>query len=195
MPLSSSWQTLPRCGFPLRADSAASHIAWQVLEFAKKPEMSFEEWTNRQEKFQSFFGPGVIASLQETKQVHLWHAILWLDTQTDSARSVLYSVARTDVENIAEVSTRPTTRASWFAQASWSAAGCGRHPGVRRQRGGARRCPAEGCPAAPHPWIQTSQSAVNCCPPCSQSSVRFATAILMLRTATNCRSMVVVVAV
>ena len=63
-------------GFPLRADSVAPYFAWQVLEFAKKPEMSFEEWTNRQEKFQSFFGPGVIASLQETKQVHLhWHAL------------------------------------------------------------------------------------------------------------------------
>ncbi len=40
-----------------------------MLEFAKKPEMAYEEWTSRQEKFQSFFGPGVKASLEETAQV------------------------------------------------------------------------------------------------------------------------------
>jgi hypothetical protein len=39
-----------------------------VLEFAKKPEMAFEEWTSRQDKFQSFFGPGVKATLEETEQ-------------------------------------------------------------------------------------------------------------------------------
>lgn len=42
---------------------------WQVLEFEKKPEMAFEEWTSRQDKFQSFFGPGVKASLEATEQV------------------------------------------------------------------------------------------------------------------------------
>ncbi len=31
--------------------------------------MAFEEWTSRQDKFQSFFGPGVNASLKETEQV------------------------------------------------------------------------------------------------------------------------------
>jgi hypothetical protein len=39
-----------------------------VLEFEKKPEMAFEEWTSRQDKFQSFFGPGVKASLEATEQ-------------------------------------------------------------------------------------------------------------------------------
>jgi Protein of unknown function (DUF2854) len=45
-------------------------MPWQVLEFEKKPEMAFEEWTSRQDKFQSFFGPGVKASLEATEQVH-----------------------------------------------------------------------------------------------------------------------------
>ena len=31
--------------------------------------MAFEEWTSRQDKFQSFFGPGVKASLEATEQV------------------------------------------------------------------------------------------------------------------------------
>jgi Protein of unknown function (DUF2854) len=46
---------------------------WQVLEFEKKPEMAFEEWTSRQDKFQSFFGPGVKASLEATEQVQQVH--------------------------------------------------------------------------------------------------------------------------
>jgi hypothetical protein len=31
--------------------------------------MGFEEWTSREDKFQSFFGPGVTAKVLETSQV------------------------------------------------------------------------------------------------------------------------------
>lgn len=31
--------------------------------------MAFEEWTSRQDKFQSFFGPGIKATLEATEQV------------------------------------------------------------------------------------------------------------------------------
>ena len=53
-------------------------MPWQVLEFEKKPEMAFEEWTSRQDKFQSFFGPGVKASLEATEQVQHVHPNLLL---------------------------------------------------------------------------------------------------------------------
>lgn len=49
-----------------------------MLEFEKKPEMAFEEWTSRQDKFQSFFGPGVKASLEATEQVQHVHPNLSL---------------------------------------------------------------------------------------------------------------------
>ena len=39
-----------------------------VLEFAKRKEMPVEDFTSRQDKFQSFFGPGVTADVQETEQ-------------------------------------------------------------------------------------------------------------------------------
>lgn len=48
-----------------------SGMGKQVLEFSKKEQMSFDEWTTRQDKFQSFFGPGVLAKVSETKQAFL----------------------------------------------------------------------------------------------------------------------------
>lgn len=39
-----------------------------VLEFSKKEQMGFEEWTSREDKFQSFFGPGVTAKVLQTSQ-------------------------------------------------------------------------------------------------------------------------------
>ena len=42
-----------------------------VLEFFKKKEMPLEDFTSRQDKFQSFFGPGITADLKETEQVRL----------------------------------------------------------------------------------------------------------------------------
>ena len=42
-----------------------------MLEFSKKDQMPFEDWTARQDKFQSFFGPGVDAKLVETKQARV----------------------------------------------------------------------------------------------------------------------------
>lgn len=40
-----------------------------VLEFQKKPGMPAEDFTSRQDKFQNFFGPGIVADLKETEQV------------------------------------------------------------------------------------------------------------------------------
>ena len=40
-----------------------------VLEFEKRPDMPLEDWTSRQDKFQSFFGPGIKADLKETDKV------------------------------------------------------------------------------------------------------------------------------
>ena len=49
-----------------------------VLEFAKRKEMPVEDFTSRQDKFQSFFGPGVTAEVQETDQArHLHPAQGW----------------------------------------------------------------------------------------------------------------------
>jgi len=42
---------------------------WQVLEFAIKKEMTLEMWTDRQDKIQAFFGPGVQANIKKTDQV------------------------------------------------------------------------------------------------------------------------------
>ncbi len=42
-----------------------------VLEFAKRKEMPAEDFTSRVDKFQSFFGPGVIADMKETEQARL----------------------------------------------------------------------------------------------------------------------------
>ena len=39
-----------------------------VLEFVNKKEMTFDMWTSRQDKFQSFFGPGIEASLEQKPQ-------------------------------------------------------------------------------------------------------------------------------
>ncbi|KAL6771674.1 APE1 [Auxenochlorella protothecoides x Auxenochlorella symbiontica] len=39
-----------------------------VLEFAAKPQMERSAWEERQEKFQSFFGPGVVALLEPTEE-------------------------------------------------------------------------------------------------------------------------------
>ena len=41
----------------------------QVLEFETKKEMTLEMWTDRQEKIQAFFGPGVLADIKQTGQV------------------------------------------------------------------------------------------------------------------------------
>lgn len=41
----------------------------QVLEFETKKEMTLEMWTDRQEKIQAFFGPGVSADIKQTGQV------------------------------------------------------------------------------------------------------------------------------
>lgn len=45
-----------------------------VLEFAAKPQMERSAWEERQEKFQSFFGPGVVALLEPTEEVGLDNA-------------------------------------------------------------------------------------------------------------------------
>ena len=45
-----------------------------VLEFAKKKDMPVEDFTSRQDKFQSFFGPGIVADLKETEQARLGFA-------------------------------------------------------------------------------------------------------------------------
>ena len=44
-------------------------LAVQVLEFQIRKEMTLEMWTDRQDKIQTFFGPGVIADIQKTQQV------------------------------------------------------------------------------------------------------------------------------
>lgn len=50
-----------------------------VLEFAKRKEMPAEDFTSRQDKFQSFFGPGVTAEMQETDQActHSYVCVNW----------------------------------------------------------------------------------------------------------------------
>ena len=41
-----------------------------ALEFSsKKKEMTSQMWEDRQEKFQTFFGPGVTATITDTEQV------------------------------------------------------------------------------------------------------------------------------
>ena len=43
-----------------------------ALEFSsKKKEMTHQMWEDRREKFQTFFGPGVTASVSDTEQVGL----------------------------------------------------------------------------------------------------------------------------
>ena len=44
-------------------------LPWQVLEFETKKEMTLEMWTDRQDKIQTFFGPGVTADIEKSKQV------------------------------------------------------------------------------------------------------------------------------
>lgn len=48
-------------------------LCWQVLEFSIKKEMTLEMWTDRQDKIQTFFGPGVQADIQKTDQVCAHH--------------------------------------------------------------------------------------------------------------------------
>ena len=44
-------------------------LSRQVLEFRIRKEMTLEMWTERQEKIQTFFGPGVQADIQKTEEV------------------------------------------------------------------------------------------------------------------------------
>lgn len=46
-------------------------LSWQVLEFRIRKEMTMEMWTDRQDKIQSFFGPGVQADIQKTNEVDM----------------------------------------------------------------------------------------------------------------------------
>ncbi len=48
-------------------------LCWQVLEFSIKKEMTLEMWTDRLDKIQTFFGPGVQADIQKTDQVCAHH--------------------------------------------------------------------------------------------------------------------------
>ena len=48
-------------------------LSQQVLEFRIRKEMTLEMWTERQEKIQTFFGPGVQADIQKTNEVHAHH--------------------------------------------------------------------------------------------------------------------------
>lgn len=41
----------------------------QILEFTTKKDMSLDMWTSRQQKIESFFGPGVTAKISSTEQV------------------------------------------------------------------------------------------------------------------------------
>lgn len=45
-------------------------LSRQVLEFRIRKEMTLEMWTERQEKIQTFFGPGVQADIQKTGEVY-----------------------------------------------------------------------------------------------------------------------------
>ena len=42
-----------------------------VLEFDTRKEMTLEMWTERQGKLQSFFGPGIVAEVEERGPVRL----------------------------------------------------------------------------------------------------------------------------
>ena len=43
----------------------------QVLEFETKKEMTLEMWTDRNDKIEKFFGPGVKANIEKTEQARL----------------------------------------------------------------------------------------------------------------------------
>ena len=47
----------------------AHNVCIQVLEFQIRKEMTLEMWTDRQDKIQTFFGPGVQAEIQKTEKV------------------------------------------------------------------------------------------------------------------------------
>lgn len=49
--------------------TASMVLSWQVLEFRTRKEMTMEMWTDRQDKIQTFFGPGVQADIQKTNEV------------------------------------------------------------------------------------------------------------------------------
>ena len=57
------------CMQPKMTGSAGAVLLCQVLEFQTKPDMTMEMWTDRQQKIQGFFGPGIKADIQKTDKV------------------------------------------------------------------------------------------------------------------------------
>ena len=69
-----SWQVLKShirslLGMVINIHTFSVVLVWQVLEFKIRKEMTLEMWTDRQDKIQTFFGPGVQADIQKTEQV------------------------------------------------------------------------------------------------------------------------------
>jgi hypothetical protein len=48
----------------------------QVLDFSVRPDMDYGWWTQRQEKFQSFFGPGVVAEVTKKSDTEVEVALV-----------------------------------------------------------------------------------------------------------------------
>ena len=64
----SSCATWGRSATSSKQSWAASALL-QILEFTTKKDMSLDMWTSRQQKIESFFGPGVTAKINSTEQV------------------------------------------------------------------------------------------------------------------------------
>lgn len=63
----------------------------QVLEFSTKPEMMLEMWTDRQQKIESFFGPGIKVDIAKTEQVTTAESLVTILEHEDT--SVNYTAA------------------------------------------------------------------------------------------------------